>query len=115
MSLAFATPLALRFLSDVGLTSSGDFISAAISPGCLSNPLFAPVGIVMCEGLCAAGWGASATASSSFPGVLELPNILFSSPPELEKLLRLLPARLTDFKVTCDSARVLQRDTTWGG
>lgn len=39
------------------------------------------------------GTGASmAVASSSFPG--ELPNILFNRPPWVEKLRRLLPARL---------------------
>ena len=91
MSFAFDTPLVLRFRTSVpGLASlllrlgDADPLPARFSPPVVESTALASVAV-----------GASiAVELSSFPG--DEPNILFSRPPELEKLRRLLPARLSD-------------------
>ena len=93
MSLARDTPLLRRFFSVFGFEASLALRSNPL-PG--APPM--AVSVVVAAG---AGprespvAGPSLTASSSsFPG--DDPNMRFSKPPLLEKLRRLLPARLKD-------------------
>ena len=91
------TPLLRRFFSVVGVEPASLGLRSLEEdplPAVPDTP-GAPLSVVGA----AAGFGASlavgpstAASSSSLPG--EVPNILFSRPPWLEKLRRLFPARL---------------------
>jgi hypothetical protein len=96
MSRARNTPLLRRFFSPLGVASSFAFrFEGLLPPARLSPPLLDSAAGVDVEIFGGSATDVDSTAlSSSFPGVDEEPNILFNRPPELEKLLRLFPARL---------------------
>jgi hypothetical protein len=98
MSLARDTPLLLLFFSPPAELLASLLLRSVGFEALFSDRL-ARVGVVSSVEAVAGlfevstGGGASmAVVSSSLPG--DVPNILFNRPPWLEKLLRLLPARL---------------------